>query len=48
MDFDFTQSPLLKGALTSQQWVQLLATGAIWLILPMAVGLVFVVRAEVK
>lgn len=48
VDFDFAQSPLLEGALTSQQWVQLLATGAIWLVLPMVVGLVFVVRAEVK
>jgi ABC-2 type transport system permease protein len=48
VDFDYAQSPLLKGALTSQQWVQLLTTGAIWLVLPMAVGLVFMVRAEVK
>jgi ABC-2 type transport system permease protein len=48
VDFDFNQSPLLEGALTSQQWVQLLATGAIWLVVPLAVGLVFVVRAEVK
>jgi hypothetical protein len=48
VDFDFNQSPLLEGALTSQQWVQLLATGAIWLVVPLAVGLVFVVRVEVK
>jgi ABC-2 type transport system permease protein len=48
VDFDYAQSPLLKGALTSQQWVQLLTTGAIWLVLPMTVGLVFMVRAEVK
>jgi len=48
VDFDFAQSPLLKGALTSEQWVQLLTTGAIWLALPMTVGLVFMVRAEVK
>jgi ABC-2 type transport system permease protein len=48
VDFDFNQSPLLEGALSSQQWVQLLATGAIWLVVPLAVGLVLVVRAEVK
>ena len=48
VDFDYAQSPLLEGVLTSQQWIQLLTTGALWLVLPMAVGLVFVVRAEVK
>jgi ABC-2 type transport system permease protein len=48
VDFDFNQSPLLEGALTPQQWIQLLATGAIWLVVPLAVGLVIVVRAEVK
>jgi ABC-2 type transport system permease protein len=48
VDFDFAQSPLLDGALTSQQWVQLAATGAIWLVIPLAVGLVAVLRAEVK
>jgi ABC-2 type transport system permease protein len=48
VDFDFNQGPLLEGALTAQQWVQLLATGAIWLVVPLAVGLVLVVRAEVK
>ncbi len=48
VDFDYAQGPLLEGALTSQQWVQLGVTGALWLVLPLAIGLVSVMRAEVK
>ena len=31
-----------------QQWTQLAVTGVIWLVVPLAVGLRVVVRAEVK
>jgi ABC-2 type transport system permease protein len=48
VDFNYGQGLLLEGALTSQQWVQLAATGAIWLVVPLAIGLFSVVRAEVK
>jgi ABC-2 type transport system permease protein len=48
VDFDFATGALIDGALTSQQWSQLAVTGLIWLVVPLAVGLRLVVRAEVK
>jgi ABC-2 type transport system permease protein len=36
------------GALTGEQWGHIAVTGVIWLVLPLAVGLGFVTRAEVK
>ena len=47
-DFDHAQSALFNGALTSQQWAQLAFTGTIWLIIPMTIGLMLVMKAEVK
>ena len=48
VDFDFAQGPLFDGALTAQQWTQLGVTGVVWLVIPLTVGLWFVLRAEVK
>jgi len=48
VDFDHAQSALLDGALTAQQWTHLGVTGVIWLVLPLTVGLGFVLKAEVK
>jgi ABC-2 type transport system permease protein len=48
VDFDHNQKALLEGALTSQQWSQLAVTGVIWLVVPLAIGLARVSRAEVK
>jgi ABC-2 type transport system permease protein len=48
VDFDFATGALLDGPLSSQQWAHLAATGLVWLVIPLAVGLRFVVRAEVK
>ena len=48
VDFDFATGALLEGPLSSQQWGQLAVTGLIWLVVPLAVGLRLVVRAEVK
>jgi ABC-2 type transport system permease protein len=48
VDFDHAQSALLDGALTGRQWTHLGVTGLIWLVIPLAVGLAFVTRAEVK
>jgi len=49
IDFDHAQGPLLDGAgVSGQEWVQLLVTATIWLVLPLVVGLTSVVRAEVK
>lgn len=48
VDFDYAQSALFNGALTSQQWAHLAFTGTIWLIIPMTIGLTLVTKAEVK
>jgi len=48
IDFDHAQSALLDGTLTAQQWTHLGVTGLIWLVIPLTVGLAFVMRAEVK
>jgi hypothetical protein len=50
VDVTFAQAPLLTfdGALTGEQWAHIGVTGLIWLVIPMAFGLWFVMRAEVK
>ncbi|MFZ2501406.1 MAG: ABC transporter permease [Nocardioides sp.] len=48
-DFNFAQQPLVNDqALTSEQWQHLAVSGALWLLLPLAIGLWRVLRAEVK
>jgi hypothetical protein len=48
VDFSFNQNRLYDGGFTAQDWTQLAATGAVWLVLPLAFGLWRVMRAEVK
>ena len=48
VDFHYAQGALLEGPLTAQQWSHLGVTGLIWLVIPLTVGLWFVLRAEVK
>ncbi len=48
VDHGYTQSQLYDGALTAQQWTHLAVTAMIWLVVPLAVGLVLVSRTEVK
>ena len=48
VDYTYAQNPLYNGTLTGEQWQHLAVSGALWFILPMAVGLVLVRRAEVK
>ena len=50
VDAQFAQSPLFSflGPLTGEQWANIGVTGLIWLVLPLAVGLRFVTRVEVK
>lgn len=48
VDYTYAQSPLFDGAVSSQQWQHLAVTGGVWFLLPMAVGLLIVRRAEVK
>ena len=49
IDAGTAQQPLFRGVdLTTEQWWQVVSTTAIWVLLPFVVGLVRVLRAEVK
>jgi hypothetical protein len=49
IDLGTSQQPLFSGVdLTGEQWAQLATSSAIWILLPFVVGLVRVIRAEVK
>jgi hypothetical protein len=50
VDVQYAQSSLFifEGTLTGEQWANIGVTGVIWLVIPLAIGLAFVTRAEVK
>jgi hypothetical protein len=48
LDFNWAQGELYDGSLTATQWAQLGTSGLIWFVVPMVVGLVMVMRSEVK
>jgi ABC-2 type transport system permease protein len=48
VDFNYAQAVLFDGAPTSEQWAHLGTAGTIWLVVPLAIGLVLVMRSEVK
>jgi ABC-2 type transport system permease protein len=50
VDFQFAQGALTNfdGTLSAEQWANIAVTGVIWLLLPLAIGLWLVMRAEVK
>ena len=50
IDIQFAQSGLFifDRALTGEQWAQIVVTGVTWLLMPLAIGLGCVMRAEVK
>jgi ABC-2 type transport system permease protein len=48
LDFGGAQAPLIEGNLTGEQWQHLVTSGLIWFVLPLALGLWRVLRAEVK
>ena len=50
VDIQFAQGPLFvfEATLTGEQWANIAVTGVIWLVVPLAVGLGFVTRVEVK
>src|SRR4051812_46905601 len=48
LDFNWAQGELYDGHLTATEWAQLGTSGLIWLVVPLAVGLVMVMRSEVK
>ena len=41
LDFNWAQGELYDGSLTSTEWAQLGTSGLIWLVIPLAVGLVW-------
>ena len=47
-DYGYAQRPLFDGSLTSAQWQHLAVSGFIWFLVPLAIGLAVVRRAEVK
>ena len=48
VDFQFSSSRLFDGALSGEQWANLGVSGLLWLVAPLVVGLVLVLRSEVK
>lgn len=48
IDFNFAQTPLFEGDLNGEQWAQLGTSGLIWFVLPLAAGVMLILRSEVK
>ena len=48
LDFNNAQGPLVDATMTGEDWAHFVVSGLIWLVLPLAIGLRRVLRAEVK
>lgn len=48
VDAKLTQEALMDGGLSGDQWAHLAVTSMVWLVIPLIVGIVRVLRAEVK
>jgi len=48
VDFNFAQTALFEGSLSTVQWAQLGVTSVAWLLVPTAIGVWLVMRSEVK
>ena len=48
IDFSDAQDPLIDATMTGEDWAQFAVSGLIWLVVPLAIGLWRVLRAEVK
>jgi ABC-type transport system involved in multi-copper enzyme maturation permease subunit len=48
VDFNFAQTRLFDSTMTGEYWAQLGVSSLIWLVLPMAIGLMLLRRSEVK
>lgn len=49
-EFNYAQMPLFTGdySASSQEWAQIIVSGTIWLVIPFALGLQRLIKAEVK
>ncbi|WP_323793065.1 ABC-2 transporter permease [Nocardioides sp.] len=48
IDFEYAQGPLYDLSVSGAEWGHLLTAGALWLGLPLALGVLRILRAEVK
>ena len=48
IDLGTSQAPLMDHSIAGIQWLQLLATTVLWLLLPLAAGMVRLLRREIK
>jgi ABC-2 type transport system permease protein len=48
VDAKYAQSALFEGTLSAEQWANVAVTSAAWLVLPAILGLVLVMRSEIK
>jgi ABC-2 type transport system permease protein len=48
VDVNFAQGALFNGSPSGAEWAHIGVTGVIWLVVPLAVGLRYVMRSEVK
>ncbi len=48
VDPNYSQDALFRGGFGAEQWAQLGVTSAVWLLLPLAVGVMTLLRSEVK
>jgi hypothetical protein len=48
VDPNHSRDALFQGGFGGEQWAQLGATSAVWLVVPLAVGVVTLLRSEVK
>jgi hypothetical protein len=48
VDVSYAQGALFNGAPTGEEWAHIGVTGMIWLVIPLVVGIWYVMRSEVK
>ncbi len=48
VDVNYAQGVLFNGSPSGEEWAHIAVTGVTWLIIPLAIGLVAVMRSEVK
>jgi ABC-2 type transport system permease protein len=48
IDFNTDQGGLIDGTIQGKDWAHLVVAGLIWLVLPLAIGVWRIRRAEVK